>query len=105
MKAALNGVPSLSTLDGWWLEGCVEGVTGWAIGDETEAPAKGPLLDEYDVHHAESMYDSIEKTILPLYRRDRAGWLRVMKNAIALNGSYFTTQRMVSEYALRAYTA
>ena len=105
MKAALNGVPSLSTLDGWWIEGCVNGETGWVIGDEHEAPEKGPLLDEYDVAHAESMYDTIEHTILPLYRRDRAGWIRVMKNAIALNGSYFTTQRMVSEYALRAYTA
>lgn len=105
MKAALNGVPSLSTLDGWWIEGCVNGVTGWAIGDEVEAPERGPLLDEYDIAHAEAIYKLIEKTILPLYRRDRAGWTRVMKNAIALNGSYFTTQRMVSEYALRAYTA
>ena len=105
MKAALNGVPSLSTLDGWWIEGCVPGETGWVIGDEQEAPEKGPLLDEYDIAHAESVYTQIEKTILPLYRRDRDGWIRVMKNAIALNGSYFTTQRMVSEYALRAYTA
>jgi starch phosphorylase len=105
MKAALNGVPSLSTLDGWWLEGWVEGVTGWAIGTEQEAPEKGPLLDEYDLSHAEAIYNAIEKSILPLYRRDRPEWIRVMKNAIALNGSYFTTQRMVSEYALRAYTA
>ena len=105
MKAALNGVPSLSTLDGWWIEGCVPGETGWVIGGDEEAPEKGPLLDEYDVAHAESMYAQLEGTILPLYRRDRAGWLRIMKNAIALNGSYFTTQRMVSEYALRAYTA
>ncbi len=105
MKAALNGVPSLSTLDGWWLEGCVDGVTGWAIGDGSPAPAKGPALDDFDVAHAEAIYEKIEREILPLYRRDRAGWIRVMKSAIALNGSYFTTQRMVSEYALRAYTA
>lgn len=105
MKAALNGVPNLSTLDGWWLEGCVENVTGWAIGDGSPAPAKGPALDAFDVDHAEAIYDKLERTILPLYRRDREGWARIMKNAIALNGSYFTTQRMVSEYALRAYTA
>ena len=105
MKAALNGVPSLSTLDGLWLEGWVEGVTGWAIGTEQEAPEKGPLLDEYDLSHAEAIYEKLGKAILPLYRRDRPEWIRVMKNAIALNGSYFTTQRMVSEYALRAYTA
>lgn len=105
MKAALNGVPSLSTMDGWWLEGCVPGLTGWAIGDGTAAPESGPALDDYDVQHAEEMYNRLEHDILPLYRRDRAGWIRVMKAAIALNGSYFTTQRMVSEYALRAYTA
>jgi starch phosphorylase len=105
MKAALNGVPSLSTLDGWWLEGCAEGVTGWAIGDGAPAPDKGPALDDFDVAHAEAIYEKIERVILPLYRRDRAGWARVMRSSIALNGSYFTTQRMVSEYALRAYTA
>lgn len=105
MKAALNGVPNLSTLDGWWLEGCVDGLTGWAIGDGSPAPAKGPALDDFDASHAEAIYQRIEQEILPLYRRDREGWIRVMKGAIALNGSYFTTQRMVSEYALRAYTS
>ena len=92
-------------MDGWWLEGCVPGLTGWAIGDGTAAPEGGPALDDYDVQHAEEMYDRLEHDILPLYRRDRAGWIRVMKASISLNGSYFTTQRMVSEYALRAYTA
>jgi glycogen phosphorylase len=39
MKAAINGVPSLSILDGWWVEGCLEGVTGWAIGEDGANPA------------------------------------------------------------------
>jgi starch phosphorylase len=98
MKAALNGVPSLSTPDGWWLEGCIEGVTGWAIGkEETEG-------DRWD-RDAESIYQKLKQVILPLYYRDRAGYLDVMRNALALNGSFFNTHRMVQQYVLRAYFA
>ncbi len=96
MKAAMNGVPSLSTLDGWWIEGCSEGITGWAI--EGEAPNADALLRL----HATSVYDKLERAILPAYR-DREQWGGIMRNAIALNGSYFTTQRMVRDYIARAY--
>lgn len=96
MKAALNGVPSLSTPDGWWLEGCIEGVTGWAVGIEES---------EGDRWHRdmESVYQKLRQVIVPLYYRDRAEWTDVMRNAVALNGSFFNTQRMVLEYVSRAY--
>ncbi|RRA48452.1 alpha-glucan family phosphorylase [Acidipila sp. EB88] len=92
MKAALNGVPSLSILDGWWIEGWIEGVTGWAIAD----------LEE-EAHEAESLYTQLDEVILPLYQDDKEQWQRVMRSSIALNGSFFNTQRMVEQYALNAY--
>ena len=94
MKAALNGVPSLSVLDGWWLEGCIEGVTGWAIGN---GDAQGADAD------AASLYGKLEDTVLPLYRNDTAGWIRVMLGAMAKNGSIFNSHRMMRRYATEAY--
>ena len=95
MKAALNGVPSLSILDGWWLEGCVEGVTGWAIGED------GPHDDALD---AESLYDKLERVVLPLYYANPEDWLAVMRGAIRRNGSFFNSHRMVRRYVLDAYS-
>jgi starch phosphorylase len=96
MKAALNGVPSLSVLDGWWIEGHVEGVTGWSIGThwhgESDSGAEATML-----------YDKLEQVILPMYYQRNDEYLQVMTRAIALNGSFFTAQRMVLQYALRAY--
>ncbi|MBM3858303.1 MAG: alpha-glucan family phosphorylase [Verrucomicrobia bacterium] len=97
MKAALNGVPSLSILDGWWIEGCIEGVTGWAI--DSTAPAGGDRTP----HDAASLYDKLENVVLPLFYRDRDRFLDVMRHAIALNGSFFNTQRMILQYVLKAY--
>jgi starch phosphorylase len=102
MKAALNGVPSLSVLDGWWLEGCIEGVTGWAIGDrpgDAEAEPEGQRTRR----DACSLYEKLETVVLPCYYRDRARFISVMSHAIALNGSFFNTQRMIQQYALKAY--
>jgi starch phosphorylase len=96
MKAALNGVPSLSVLDGWWVEGHVEGVTGWAIGNGEHDP-DDPSAD------AELLYDQLEGTIMPRFYRNPDEWARTMRSAIALNGSFFTTQRMVRQYADLAY--
>ncbi len=95
MKAALNGVPHLSILDGWWIEGH-RGTNGWAF------PADG---DERD---AAAIYDLIEKEIVPLYYRlDEAGvpagWVKVMKEAIKHAGAHFSARRMVKEYALTFY--
>jgi starch phosphorylase len=100
MKAALNGVPSLSVLDGWWIEGCIEGITGWAIGDDDRSPQ-----GDRSAADASSMYDKLEHTILPLFHQRRDGYTDVMRHAIALNGSFFNSHRMVEEYALKAYAA
>jgi len=98
MKAALNGVPSLSVLDGWWLEGCIEGVTGWAIGgDGSEGVvSKGPS-------DAAALFGALEQTVLPLFYQHHDAFVDVMRHAIALNGSFFTAQRMLQEYTLKAY--
>ncbi len=96
MKAALNGVPSFSILDGWWIEGCVEGVTGWSIGEDRE-------LAQNPSHDAVDLYRKLEQQILPLYYGLPYRWADVSRNAIALNGSFFNTQRMVGEYFQNAY--
>lgn len=96
MKAAVNGVPSFSTLDGWWLEGHIEGVTGWSIGERGATPA-GRSGD------AASLYDKLENVILPMFYADRPRFIDVMANAIAFNASFFNTQRMIQQYVLNAY--
>jgi starch phosphorylase len=99
MKAALNGVPSLSVLDGWWIEGHIEGVTGWAIGENGRGMGEGngPSRD------ASSLYDKLEQAIAPLFAHDRDRFIEIMLHAIALNGSFFNTHRMVQQYVLNAY--
>jgi starch phosphorylase len=100
MKAALNGVPSLSVLDGWWIEGHVEDVTGWAIGRD----GRIPLVETVDsAAHAASLYDTLEHVVAPLFYRNRDRFTDVMRYAIALNGSFFTAQRMLHEYVIKAY--
>jgi starch phosphorylase len=101
MKAALNGVPSLSVLDGWWIEGHVEGVTGWAIGEDARASAERPVDS---ASHAASLYDKLERNILPLFYGNRTGFIDIMRHTIALNGSFFTAQRMLQEYLIKAYS-
>ncbi len=92
MKAALNGVPSLSILDGWWIEGCIEGVTGWAIEDGAD-----------DHEEANSLYSKLENSVVPLYRDSPEKWARLMRTTLAFNGSYFNTNRMVYQYMRNAY--
>jgi starch phosphorylase len=99
MKAALNGVPSLSVLDGWWIEGCVEGITGWPIGEDLAPDGDRSVSD------AASMYDQLEHAILPLFHQHCDQYADVMRHAIALNGSFFNSHRMVEEYTLKAYAA
>ena len=97
MKAALNGVPSLSVLDGWWIEGHIEGVTGWSIGDSDASSGDRTAPD------AASLYEKLERDVLPLYYRRRSGYIDVMRQAIALNGSFFNSLRAMQEYVLKAY--
>lgn len=94
MKAAFNGVPQLSVLDGWWVEGCIEGITGWAIGNDRES-------DNGD--DAESLYLKLENTVLPLWHGDRPKWITLMKNVISKNAAFFTSHRMLRRYAIEAY--
>jgi glycogen phosphorylase len=92
MKAALNGVPSLSILDGWWVEGCIEGVTGWAIPNS-----------DFPEEEVTNLYQRLESTVLPLYYGNPEQWRSVMRSTIALNGSFFNTHRMLQEYISNAY--
>lgn len=99
MKAALNGIPSFSILDGWWIEGHIEGVTGWSIGNYVPK-----LSENYDgSKDAQILYEKLEKVILPLYYYDRDKFIDIMVHCIAINGSFFNTNRMVQEYVLNAY--
>lgn len=101
MKAAVNGVPSLSILDGWWVEGHVEAVTGWSIGDRIESclEPSGNL----DACHAAALYDKLEQKVVPCYYNDRGRFIEIMRHAIALNGGFFNTQRMMAQYLHNAY--
>ena len=91
MKAALNGVPSLSTLDGWWIEGCAEDITGWAIDDHDTA-----------AEEAASLYSKLENNIAPLFA-DKVAWARMQQHCIAMNGTFFNTHRMLAQYFSNAY--
>src|SRR3546814_15559747 len=95
MKAALNGVLNFSVLDGWWSEGCVDGETGWAIGDGTDGTSAE--------HDAGLLYDKLDKTVLELYHTDQDRWVWMMKQAISRLGSYFNRHRMIRRYAAEDY--
>jgi starch phosphorylase len=100
MKAALNGVPSLSVLDGWWIEGCIEGVTGWSIGK--------PWRLKNDAGHdrsqdAASLYGKLEAAVLPTFYKNQDCFADIMRHSIALNGSFFNTHRMLEQYVEKAY--
>ncbi len=100
MKAAHNGVPSLSILDGWWIEGHIEGFTGWSIGDDTTSESGDATADGGD---AEELYRKLSDVILPMFYGDRPAWVELMRRTIALNASFFNTHRMVQQYAANAY--
>lgn len=106
MKAALNGVPSLSVLDGWWIEGHIEGVTGWAIGPP---PGPGAAADAdpnaRDAADAGSLYDALARAVLPCFYGQQDRFVGIMRSAIALNGAFFNSQRMLWQYLRNAYRA
>jgi starch phosphorylase len=95
MKAALNGVPSFSVVDGWWAEGHIEGVTGWSIGSSEIA--------EDPSSEIANLYDKLERDIVPMFYGRPNRYMEVMRYTIALNGSFFNTQRMVLQYVTNAY--
>ncbi len=92
----MNGVPSLSVLDGWWIEGHVEGVTGWSIGGRWDEPSNEEL--EFG-----SLYSKLEEVILPLYRSRPDEFARIRRNSAALCGSFFNARRMMAQYVTQAY--
>jgi starch phosphorylase len=116
MKAALNAVPSLSTLDGWWLEGHIEGVTGWAVGPAAPRDADADEEEDEEDEEEDAVSDAgaraeaarelcgvLQRTVAPLFHDDPDGYMAVGRSALAINGSFFTARRMVREYALTAY--
>ena len=96
MKAAHNGVPSLSVLDGWWIEGCIENLTGWAIGLAGD-------IESNDDRDVKSLYDKLEKQVIPAFYNRPEEWINIMRHSIAMNASFFNTHRMVQQYVLQAY--
>lgn len=96
MKAAFNGIPSLSSLDGWWLEGHIENVTGWSIGKRGENTTS-------DYNESDELYNKLEKNILPIYYNNKEKWKEIMISTIMINGSMFNSHRMVKEYILNSY--
>ena len=102
MKAALNGVPSLSILDGWWIEGCVENLTGWAINEKSRI-AKGRQDRHLGPRMPRRCTTSCRTSSFPCSTTTAQQYLRIMLFALALNGSFFNTQRMLQEYLLKAY--
>ncbi len=100
MKAAHNGVLNFSILDGWWIEGHIEGFTGWSIGPD---PTETTLERASDESDAADLYSKLEKIIIPTYYEDRKTWLRMMQNAIGKNAYYFNSHRMMRRYVTEAY--
>ena len=98
MKAAHNGVPQFSTLDGWWIEGRIENITGWAIGTR-----KSNERESDDDADREDLYTKLESWIVPKFYKDRENWIRTMRSCIAINASFFNTNRMIQQYVLNAY--
>lgn len=102
MKAAINGVPSLSVLDGWWIEGCIDGMTGWAIGNHSRRESDTDHLKDGRKRDAASLYEKLRQ-VVELYYNNPQQFQRIMAIAIAMNGSFFNTQRMMQQYVLKAY--
>jgi glycogen phosphorylase len=100
MKAAHNGVINFSVLDGWWIEGCVEGLTGWAIG-----PSPDQYLNEQETRKREiaDLYNKLEYLIIPKFYLQRDDWISMMKNSIGKVAYYFNSHRMMRRYATDAY--
>lgn len=100
MKAAHNGVPSLSVLDGWWVEGHIEGITGWSIGHE---PSDAVSQEGGGTQDARELYDKLRGVIAPLFYQRQERWSEIMRQTIAFNASFFNTHRMVQQYTASAY--
>ncbi len=101
MKCTVNGVLNFSILDGWWVEGCIEGITGWAIGDLNPHTEKS--LDELANFDSKNLYDKLEEKIVPEFYQNRGRWVEMLRHNIALNASFFNTHRQMEQYVSKAY--
>jgi starch phosphorylase len=100
MKAAHNGVINFSVLDGWWVEGCIEGVTGWSIGPSPNEP-----MGEYErrIRELQDLYNKLEYLVVPTYYKNRDSWIEMMENCIGKIAYYFNSHRMMRRYVTEAY--
>lgn len=100
MKAAHNGIPNFSILDGWWIEGHIEGVTGWSIGPISMNQLYSEEMSQED---AKDLYHKLRTVIVPMFYKNQDKWVEIMRQSIAFNASFFNTHRMVQQYAANAY--
>jgi len=100
MKAAHNGVINFSVLDGWWAEGWVEGVTGWAIGPY---PDERLSTEEAKNRELDDLYNKLEYVITPMFYQKRDDWIKMMENSIGKIAYYFNSHRMMRRYVTEAY--
>jgi starch phosphorylase len=100
MKAAHNGVINFSVLDGWWIEGWIEGVTGWAIGPH---PSESVTAEEGRRRELDDLYNKLEYVIVPMFYSRRDEWIKIMKNSIGKIAYHFNSHRMMQRYATEAY--
>jgi len=100
MKAAHNGVINFSVLDGWWIEGWIENLTGWSIGPHPKEDIDDTL---YFTKEIEDLYNKLEYVIMPKFYDDRDRWIRLMKNSIGKIAYYFNSHRMMRRYVTEAY--
>jgi starch phosphorylase len=103
MKAAINGVPSLSTIDGWWAEGWQEDITGWSV-DHPDNSRDQLTLDEQNIKDANNIYDKLENNIVPCFYNHHEKWVEIMKNCITKNATIFNSHRMVQQYWDQAWS-
>jgi len=100
MKAAHNGIPNFSILDGWWIEGHIEGVTGWSIGTISINQLYPEEMSQED---SKDLYHKLRTVIVPMFYKNQDKWVEIMRQSIAFNASFFNTHRMVQQYAAKAY--
>src|SRR5262249_36841885 len=105
MKAAMNGVLNVSILDGWWVEGCVQGVTGWAISDveQQAVAAQAAIATAEDAVDAEALHDLLDLEVLPAFYDDPARWRGMMRASIEMAVERFSADRMLRDYYARLY--
>ena len=99
MKAAMNGVLNLSTLDGWWPEACEHGINGWQFGDGFESEDE----KELDAHDLKALYKVLLEEVIPTYYNNRDKWIEMMKNSILSTKDQFSIKRMLEEYYEKLY--